>query len=137
MAIAMHEASLLAWREKYQHNVVRPITYIQQHIDKQWTPLIATPPHPEFPAEHATLSNDAATALGVVFGNNCSLTDNSYVDIGMNERSYASIQAAAQDAGLSRLYGGIHYRYSIEQGFLLGEQTAKFVNDSIRFRSTK
>src|SRR5215207_2024881 len=127
MTMAMHEASILAWKGKYQYNVVRPITYIQQHIDKEWTPLISTPPHPEFPAAHATLSNAAATALCSVFGEDCAVTDKSYVDIGMTQRSYPSLQAVAKEAGYSRLYGGIHYRYSIEQGFVLGELAAKNV----------
>jgi hypothetical protein len=136
MTIAMHDASILAWKGKYQFNVLRPITYIQQHIDKQWTPLIATPPHPEFPAAHATLSNAAAIALCSIFGEKCAVTDNSYTDIGMNQRTYYSIQEVAKEAGLSRLYGGIHYRYSIEQGFMLGEQTASFISKAISFHST-
>ena len=137
MAISMHEASLLAWKGKYQYKVVRPITFIQQYIDPSWQPLIATPPHPEFPAAHATLSNAAAVALCSVFGNKCKLTDNSYTDIGMPARSYSSIQNAAKEAGLSRLYGGIHYRYSIDQGLTLGEVTAKHVDQTIRFGSAR
>ena len=135
MAMSMHEASLLAWKGKYQFNVVRPITFIQQYINPQWKPLISTPPHPEFPAAHATLSNAAAVALCSLFGDNCKVTDNSYIDIGMPQRSYLSLQDVAREAGLSRLYGGIHYRYSIEQGFILGEATAKHIDQSIRFHS--
>jgi hypothetical protein len=133
MTIAMHEASILAWKGKYQYNVLRPITYIQQNINKQWTPLIGTPPHPEFPAAHSTISSAAATALCSLFGEACHVTDNSYIDIGMQERSYSSLQDVAKEAGISRLYGGIHYRYSIEQGFDLGAITAKHVDQSIRF----
>ncbi len=134
MTIALHEACILAWKGKYQYNVVRPVTYIQQHIAKDWTPLIATPPHPEFPAAHATLSNAAAIALCSLFGKECKMTDDSYTDIGMQARTYASLQEAAREAGLSRLYGGIHYRYSIEQGFTLGEETARHVDKAVRFR---
>ena len=137
MTIAMHEASLLAWKGKYTFNVVRPVTFIQQYINSAWMPLIATPSHPEFPAAHATLSSAAAVALCSLFGNDCKVTDNSYTDIGMPERSYLSLQEVANEAGLSRLYGGIHYRYSIEQGFLLGEATAKHIDQSIRFRSPR
>lgn len=133
MAISMHEASLLAWKGKYQYKVVRPVTYIQQHIDKNWMPLIATPPHPEFPAAHATLSNAAATALCAFFGESCAMTDNSYTDIGMPERKYSSLQEAAREAGYSRLYGGIHYRHSIEEGFTLGASAAKQVLKEIVF----
>lgn len=135
MTISMHEASVLAWKGKYQYNVVRPITYIQQHFDKQWVPVIVTPNHPEFPAAHATLSNAAAMALCTLFGESCAVTDNSYTDIGMNERRFVSLQEVAREAGLSRLYGGIHYRYSIEQGFILGEAVAKHVSSVISFES--
>jgi hypothetical protein len=133
MSMSMHEASILAWKGKYENKVVRPITYIQKHIDKTWTPLIATPPHPEFPAAHATLSNAAAIALCAFFGETCALTDKSYIDIGMAERSYPSLQEAAKEAGYSRLYGGIHYRYSIEQGFLLGAAAANKVLKEVSF----
>ena len=132
MAIAMHEASLLVWKAKYQYNVVRPVTFIRQYINKDWSSLIGTPPHPEFPAAHATLSYAAATALTSSFGQSA-VTDNSYVDIGMNERKYNSILEAAREAGMSRLYGGIHYRHSIEQGFLLGEQATLHTEKNIRW----
>jgi hypothetical protein len=133
MAISMSEASILAWKGKYQYSVLRPVTYIQQHIDPKWTSLIATPSHPEFPAAHATLSNAAATALCSLFGEACAVADNSYTDIGMKERSYPSLQEMAKEAGYSRLYGGIHYRYSIEQGFTIGASAAKHVDRSVHF----
>lgn len=133
MSISMHEAGILAWKGKYQYNVVRPITFINQHINKDWKPLISTPPHPEFPAAHATLSYAAAVALCAMFGEACAVSDNSYTDIGMTERSYASLRDAAKEAGMSRLYGGIHYRYSIEQGFILGEAAAKYAEKTLRF----
>jgi hypothetical protein len=135
MTIAMYDASLLAWKGKYQYHVLRPITYIQKFIDPDWQPLIATPPHPEFPAAHATLSQAAATALCSGFGESCRIRDNSYTDIGMAERTYNSIREAAREAGMSRMYGGIHYRYSIEKGFELGEKAARHMMKTIQFRS--
>jgi PAP2 superfamily len=133
MTITLHEATILAWKGKYQYNIVRPVTYIQQYIAKGWAPLIATPPHPEFPAAHATFSNAAATALRTLFGDTCAITDNSYIVLGMPERKYASLQEAAKEAGLSRMYGGIHYRYSIDQGFVLGEKIARHVDKALHF----
>jgi hypothetical protein len=137
MALSMHEACLLAWKGKYEYNVIRPVSFIRQYIDKNWSPLIGTPPHPEFPAAHATLSNAAATALTSVFGNSCPVTDRSYLDIGMKERHYSSLQEVAREAGMSRLYGGIHYRHSIEEGFLLGEASAKHVLQNLRLQKTE
>ena len=137
MTMSMYEAAILAWDGKYKYNVVRPVTYIQQHINNQWMPVIVTPPHPEFPAAHATLSNAAATALCSLFGDTCSVTDDSYIDIGLKERSYASLQDVAKEAGLSRLYGGIHYRYSIAQGAKLGERAAKHVDENVTFHASR
>jgi hypothetical protein len=117
--------------------VVRPVTYIQQHISKQWEPVIITPPHPEFPAAHATLSNAAAISLCSLFGDSCAVTDDSYTDIGLKERNYTSLQNVAKEAGMSRLYGGIHYRYSIEQGFALGERAAKHIDANVSFHALK
>ena len=133
MSIAMHEATILAWKGKYGFRVLRPASYIQEHINRQWQPLIATPPHPEFPAAHATFSTAAATALCSLLGEHCAVTDVSYTDIGMQKRHYASLRDVAREAGLSRLFGGIHYRYSIEQGALLGESAANWVSQTIRF----
>ena len=134
MTIALHEACLVAWKSKYQHLVQRPVTYIRQFMDAGWKPLISTPPHPEFPAAHATLSYAAATALEEVFGPDCALNDQCYMDLGMPERRFSSPTEAAQEAGLSRLYGGIHYRYSIEQGWKLGELSAQHVKQHIQWR---
>lgn len=134
MSIAMHETSILTWIGKYRYMVLRPVTYIQNYIDSSWLPLIPTPPHPEFPAAHASLSFAAATALSSVFGEECRFTDETYVSIGMPARTYAGFREAATEAGMSRLYGGIHYRYSIEQGFLLGKKAAQHVLKSLHFK---
>ena len=134
MTIALHDASLVVWKGKYEYAVVRPETYIQQHIDKSWQPLISTPPHPEFPAAHAALSYTAATILQTIFANNHAFTDSTYSTIGMEKRRYQSLREAATEAGLSRLYGGIHYRNSIEQSFSIGETIALFVDRSLSFQ---
>jgi hypothetical protein len=134
MTISMHEACILAWKGKYQAHTVRPAFYIQKYISKDWTPLIATPPHPEFPAAHATLSGAAAEAISSLFKKEFTITDKTYTDIGMAERKFPSVKAAAQEAGISRLYGGIHYRYSIEQGLIIGQQAADYVSKMISFR---
>ncbi|HEY0677252.1 MAG TPA: vanadium-dependent haloperoxidase [Chitinophagaceae bacterium] len=133
MSVAMHDAAVLTWAAKYQYGIPRPVTFIQRYFKPGWLSLIGTPPHPEFPAAHATLSNAAATALCSTFGEKCSFTDSAYVVIGMRARSYATLKEAAREAGMSRLYGGIHYRYSIEQGLSLGERTAQHVVKNIRF----
>jgi membrane-associated phospholipid phosphatase len=132
-AIAMHEAIIATWKFKYTHNLIRPVTYIQQHMESQWLPLIVTPAHPEYPAAHATLSAAAAYALTQTLGNNVSFTDRTYEDIGLAPRTYASFEVAGGEAGLSRLYGGIHYAPSINAGASVGKQVAQNVANALRF----
>jgi hypothetical protein len=134
MHIALHNACLVAWSGKYTHNVIRPITNIQKNIDKNWQSLIETPPHPEFPAAHATLSNAAATGLTNALGNNLSFTDATYADIGVKARNFSSFHAAAEEAGMSRLYGGIHYRFSIEEGLKIGKRTGEASLSQLKFK---
>ena len=99
-----------------------------------WKPLIVTPSHPEYVAAHASMSMAAATALTSVFGPDVAFTDHSYDDLGFAPRSFESIIAAGKEAGLSRLYGGIHYRPSIEAGYVVGSKTATNVINGISFK---
>jgi hypothetical protein len=134
LSICQYHASIACWKGKYEHAVLRPVTYIQKYIDEGWKPVIETPPHPEYPAAHATMSSAAAVALTNVFGKNVAFTDHSYDDLGYKCRSFRSLEEAAHEAGLSRLYGGIHYRPSIDAGYLLGQSVAEDVLRKIEFR---
>jgi hypothetical protein len=133
MSISQYEATLACWRAKYKYGLLRPVSYIQKYIDPNWQPLIETPLHPEFPAAHATLSNAAATALTNIFGDQMSFVDHTYDRINMGSRKFASLEEAAREAGMSRLFGGIHYRPSIEAGHLLGQRCANAVITAITF----
>ena len=134
MSISQYHATIACWKGKYEYALLRPVTYIQKYIDEGWTPLIETPPHPEYPAAHAAFSSAAANALTDVFGKNAPFTDHSYDDLGIKSRSFKSLEEAAHEAGLSRLYGGIHYRPSIDAGYLLGKAVAEDVLKQIKFR---
>ncbi|MGZ8503720.1 MAG: vanadium-dependent haloperoxidase [Chitinophagaceae bacterium] len=128
LGISMHEATISCWQAKYKYHQMRPITYIQKHMGhSNWQPHIGTPPHPEYSAAHATLSASAAYALESVFGKNLSFTDHTYDEIGMSPRIFTSLKAAGEEAGLSRLYGGIHYRPSIEAGKIQGKKVGESV----------
>jgi hypothetical protein len=134
MHIALHDAAIVAWGGKYTYNVLRPITNIQNWVKRDWQSEIETPSHPEFPAAHATLSSAAATGLTSVLGDTFSFSDATYSDIGMQARSFSSFNSAAQEAGLSRLYGGIHYRFSIDEGLKIGSRTADAVFVNLKFK---
>lgn len=134
MSIALMDGFNACFAAKYHYNVLRPVTYINKHIDADWKPLIVTPSHPEYPAAHASISMAAAVALTDVLGGNVSFTDRSYEDLGYKARSFKSFEEAGREAGLSRLYGGIHYRPSIEAGYVLGRKVAQNVLAKLKTR---
>jgi hypothetical protein len=134
MNIAMIDALNSCWKGKYTYNVLRPVTYIHKYMgDTGWTSLIVTPAHPEYPAGHAAQSMAAATALTQALGN-ISFTDHSYDHLGFKPRKFSNFREAGKEAGMSRLYGGIHYRPSINAGYTLGRKTAKNVVKKLHFK---
>lgn len=129
LGISMHDAVISCWKTKYTYHLLRPVTYIRKHLGfGDWNPLISTPPHPEYSAAHATLSAAAGYALESVFGPNFSLTDHTYDVLGMSPRTFSGFAAAGWEAGISRLYGGIHYRPSIETGNAQGKKVGENVS---------
>ena len=132
--ITENDAAIGCFKAKYTYNMIRPVTYIQtimKHSD--WNPLIITPPHPEYPAAHATVSMSGATILTKMLGNNVSFTDNTYGYRGFKSHHFNNFTEAAREAGMSRLYGGIHYRKSIEAGFTQGERIADYISNKLVF----
>jgi PAP2 superfamily len=128
LGIAMSDAFVTCWKSKFDYDLVRPVTYIKAVIDKTWEPLLITPPFPEYPSGHSTQSSAAADVLTAFFGENFVFEDNTHVREKMPARKFQSFRAAAEEAGLSRLYGGIHFRAAIEQGMVQGQCVAAAVN---------
>jgi membrane-associated phospholipid phosphatase len=95
---------------------VRPVTYIRANFNPKWTPLLITPPFPEYPSGHSTQSGAAAEVLTKAFGEDFAYEDASHIADGLPPRQFASFWAAAKEAAISRLYGGIHFRSAIERG---------------------
>lgn len=122
--IAENDAGIVCWRAKFATNLLRPVTYIRNYIDANWLPLIATPPFPTYTSGHSTFSGAAAKILAMELGENFSFTDSTKIPYGFAPRSFSSFEAAAQEAALSRLYGGIHYAFDNENGFQCGEMIA-------------
>ncbi|MFN4130755.1 MAG: vanadium-dependent haloperoxidase [Paracoccaceae bacterium] len=120
LGIAMADAFIGCWHEKTTYNLLRPVTYINRVIDKDWTPLLTTPPFPEYPSGHSTVSAAAATALTAVLGEGFAYEDFTHEREGLPGRPYGSFWEAADEAGISRLYGGIHFRAAIMQGLTQG-----------------
>ena len=128
LGVATADAFIACWATKYEFDLVRPVTYIRANIDPAWSPLLITPPFPEYPSGHSTQSAAAAEVLTRFFGDAYAFEDASHVRDGLPPRKFASFRAAAEEAAMSRLYGGIHYRTAIERGLEQGRCVAKYVN---------
>ena len=127
VALTMSDALSACWQEKYASNRVRPETCINQLLDRNWRPTLQTPPFPEYTSGHSVLSNAVAIVLTSLAGEPVEYTDTVEEEFGVPARSYLSFLAAAQEAAMSRLYGGIHFRDSIENGMRQGETIGRFV----------
>ncbi len=134
--ITENDAAIACFKAKYTYNQMRPVTYIQKFMNhNDWNPLIITPPHPEYPAAHASVSMAGATILSKMLGDKVTFTDNTYTYKGYKAHHFNNFIEAGREAGMSRLYGGIHYRQSIEAGFAQGQKVAENINNKLVFRN--
>jgi hypothetical protein len=134
VGIGVADAFIGCWSVKYQYNRIRPIDYIQLVIDPTWnnptpTDPVMTPPFPEYPSGHSTEIAAAAAVLTGVFGDNYLLVDRTQERLGFAPRVFPSFDAAADEAAMSRLYGGIHFRSGNEAGLAQGRCIGKRVMD--------
>lgn len=116
LGVAVADGFIGCWNAKYEYDLLRPITYIRKLIDPKWEPLLLTPPFPEYPSGHSTQSGAAAAVLSALFGEAYSFEDHTGENDGQKPRQFTSFWQAAQEAGISRLYGGIHFRPAVELG---------------------
>ncbi len=130
-AIALYDGFISCWDEKYRSNVIRPITVINEWVDKSWSSFLQTPPFPEYISGHSTITAAASTVLANMYGDNFAFLDTSDLRyIGM-QRHFNSFQQAAVEASISRLYGGIHYRTGIVAGAIQGNKLGALIVDKI------
>lgn len=134
-AIALYDGFISCWDEKYRSNLVRPETYINAYMDEQWRPLLQTPPFPEYTSGHSVISTAAALVLTQFFGDHFEFDDYTETAYGLPVRRFASFHHAAEEAAISRLYGGIHYRAAIENGQIQGQKVGAKVLSKIRLTS--
>lgn len=114
--MTLMDAFISCWDEKYRSNGIRPETYINRYIDVKWVPFLQTPPFPEYPSGHAVLSNASAMVLTYLLGDNFAYTDDSEIPYGVSPRKFKSFMQAAEEASISRFYGGIHFKDAIVNG---------------------
>jgi hypothetical protein len=137
--VAMSDSYIACWDGKYFYNFWRPITAIRAGDgdgnpntagDPTWTPIVGTPNHPEYPAAHGCVSTAAAQALVKLFpGGAVSFTmDSTVADTIVHH--YTSFSAAGDEAGIARIYGGMHYDFSVQVGQRMGKQVANHIWDA-------
>jgi len=134
VACALTDAFIVCWDVKYKTNLIRPESYINQYIDQSWQPLIQTPPFPEHTSGHSTISMASAAVLTGLFGDNFSFTDSTEMEFGIDPRTFKSFYEASEEVGMSRLYGGIHYRRGNEAGLKCGKEIGQFIHQEMKTR---
>ncbi|MCU0540790.1 MAG: phosphatase PAP2 family protein [Oscillatoriaceae cyanobacterium Prado104] len=133
--ISLADAAISCWDAKYQYNYWRPVTAIRQAdrdnnpnttADTSWTPLLATPPFPEYTSGHSTFSGAAEPVMTAVFGSDYGFGDRG--DRTINTlRTFENFSEAADESGISRIYGGIHFMSANVNGLNAGRNLGNYV----------
>jgi hypothetical protein len=131
VALTLHDAFISCWQEKYVSDRIRPETAINKMIDPSWRPILQTPPFPEYTSGHSVASASAAVVLTYLLGDAFSFTDTSEIYFGLPARDFTSFFEASNEAAVSRLYGGIHFRDACEDGVLQGKKVGQFTIESV------
>jgi len=130
VGIAMADAFISCWDCKYKINLLRPITYIHENIDANWMPLLTTPNFPEYTSGHSSSSGAASEMLTQIIGNQ-GFIDSTNTNLGFQPRYFSSFEEAAEEAAMSRVYGGIHYREAGTNGLAMGRCISQTIQNSI------
>ena len=133
-SIALADAFISCWDEKYRSNLIRPETVINREIDEDWLPALQTPPFPEYTSGHSVISRAAAIALTSIYGEDFSFHDTTEEEYGLPARDFTSFIHASEEAAVSRLYGGIHYRPAIDYGVEQGENVGNYIVAKLKVR---
>jgi hypothetical protein len=133
VSLCLADGFISCWDEKYRSKYIRPETVINEFIDQQWLPILQTPPFPEYTSGHSVISNAAAVAMTKLYGDNFSFVDSTEIEFGLEARSFNSFSHAADEAAISRLYGGIHFKPAIENGSTQGKKIGEYIVNKIKF----
>lgn len=135
LGIALNEAMIVAWELKYAHNFIRPITYIQRYLDSHFNTRIDTPPFPESPSGHSFQSGAGGEILKAYFGNEVEISDSTHVqrkDIDGSPVHFYKISDLMKEISNSRLYGGIHFRETLDSSLEFGRKIGINVLDKLK-----
>jgi hypothetical protein len=131
-SIALFDGFISCWDEKYRSQFIRPETVINAYVDEKWRPLLQTPPFPEYTSGHSVISTAAAEVLEAELGKGFAFDDHTETPYGLPVRHFTSFAIAAEEAAISRFYGGIHYRAAIVNGQKQGRGVGLQVIHKIR-----
>ena len=134
--VTLADTCIVIWDTKYHYNYWRPVTAIRRAdeddnagtmADKNWEPLLVTPPHPEYVSGHSGISGAAATVLEHFFGTESIAFSADSDDVKDTTRNFTSFQACAEEFAMSRIYGGIHFPTAGREGLAMGRRIAMAV----------
>lgn len=140
MTMTNANSFIVDWDAKFHYNFWRPVTAIRNgdndgndatERDASWVPSNATPMHPEYPSQAAILAGGSSAALALVSGTAdvpVTVTDSVNPKV---TRPFASIAKLAEEQRLVRIWGGIHFRTSLEVSDVLGKAIVKHLADTI------
>ncbi len=134
VSIGLFDAFISCWDEKYRSNSIRPETYINKYIDENWRPLLQTPPFPEYTSGHSAISTAASIILTKIFGDHFSFDDYTEQEFNLPTRHFNSFIEAANEAAISRFYGGIHYQSAIVNGQDQGHNVGELVLQKVHLK---
>lgn len=134
VAVGLFDVFISCWDEKYRSEMIRPETYIGQYIAPNWSPILVTPPFPEYTSGHSCASGASSTILSDVFSAQTSFVDSSELQFGLSPRTFKSFNDAALQAAMSRFYAGIHYRPACDVGLTQGQNVGKYVLTKVKTR---
>jgi len=137
VATGLTDSFISCWDEKYRSNRIRPETAVRNLIDPNWKPMLQTPPFPEYMSGHSHISSTTATILTYFFGDNFSYKDDVENKYGLKSRKFKSFNKAAEEAAISRYYGGIHFKDGIENGVKVGVKIGEHIVNELKANNIK
>ena len=133
VGLAQHDGGIVLFTDKYQFNLIRPVTYIRAYINPAWSTYIPTPNHPEFPSGHSTTGGAVLEMMSKIFGENFNISLHTYDYLNYPTRSYTSFTQMLKEISDSRLYGGLHYRATLDKSEVQGKKVAQNILNTVKF----
>lgn len=119
-SLAIADAFIGCWTEKYRSNVVRPVMWVNRVLDPKYQTVIPTPPFPEYTSGHSVQSGAAVHVIIALLGDTIAYSDSTQMDIGQPARAFTSFSAALSEVAISRVYAGVHYFPAVTDGLTQG-----------------